>query len=304
VRRRLLILLLGVAALGVGVAVAQDSKEEGRIGPENRIQPNGRQLNPVGKMTPLGNLPTGGALTKDGRFLWTLSAGRGRNDIRIVEVEPPGRCRKGPAGKACRTRRAARTGRVVQQIPMPGVTGGMVMAPDGQTAYVSGVPESGVDDQKEDASVPGKQGDVIHTFRLDAKTGTATRGDLIAVPPGPDNPPVQSFPPGTDRRSWPRDLAVSPDGKTLLAALNLGDRAAVIDTASKQVRYVQTGRYPTARPSPPTASAAWSRTRPTAPCRSSTSPAPARSRTSRLAPISPTQRALRWTRSSREPTWP
>ena len=99
-RRRLLILLLAVAALGVGVAVAQDSKEEGRIGPENRIQPSGRQLNPVGKMTPLGNLPTGGALTPDGRFLWTLSAGRGRNDIRIVEVEPPGRCRKGPAGKA------------------------------------------------------------------------------------------------------------------------------------------------------------------------------------------------------------
>ena len=44
--------------------------------------------------------------------------------------------------------------------------------------------------------------------------------------------------------SWPRDLAVSPDGKTLLAALNLADHAAVIDTASRQVRYVKTGSYP------------------------------------------------------------
>ncbi len=243
-RRRLLVLVLAVAGLATGVAIAQDSKEEGRIGPENRIQPSGRKLDPVGKITGLGNLPTGGALTTDGRFLWTLSAGRGRNDIRIVEVEPRGTCPRGSAGKTCRAERAARTGRVVQQIPMPGVTGGMVMAPDGRTAYVSGVPESGVDDQKEDASVPGKQGDVIHSFRLDAQTGTATRGELIAVPPQPDNPPVQSFPPGRDQRNWPRDLAISPDGRTLLAALNLGDRAAVIDTATKQVRYVQTGRYP------------------------------------------------------------
>ena len=46
------------------------------------------------------------------------------------------------------------------------------------------------------------------------------------------------------QESWPRDLAVSRDGKTLLAALNLADYAAVIDTASHQARFVKVGSYP------------------------------------------------------------
>jgi DNA-binding beta-propeller fold protein YncE len=39
-------------------------------------------------------------------------------------------------------------------------------------------------------------------------------------------------------------LAVSPDGSRLLVPLNLADRAAVVDVATKAVRYVQAGRYP------------------------------------------------------------
>ena len=73
-----MVIALVLAATGVSYAAA----ETGVIGPSNGIQPSGRLLDPVGKMTQLGNFPTGGALTNNGRFLWTLSAGRGANCLR------------------------------------------------------------------------------------------------------------------------------------------------------------------------------------------------------------------------------
>ena len=265
-------LLLGLAVLGLafaGFAIAQVSKDEGRIGPSNKVQPSGRKLAPVGKLTKVGNHPAGGALTTNGRFYWTLSAGRGRNDVRIVRVTPRTRCRKpsrrsGRAGarryRACRRKAAAEVGKVVQTLPMPGLSGGMAMAPDGRTAYVSGTPESTHDDQLSPQGTPGKEGDVIHVLRYDPKTGKATRAGTIGVPPpagvplpqsldslrlqGTSGPP-QDFPPTrTKAISWPRDIALSPDGKRMLVALNLADRAAIVDTATRAVRYVKVGSYP------------------------------------------------------------
>jgi hypothetical protein len=228
--RRALGLGIALAALGVGgYALARGSEDEGRIGPENRIQPSGRKLDPAGRLTSLGNHPAGGALTTDGRFYWTLSAGRGRNDVRIVRVRKGGRPR------------------VVQVLPMPGLSGGIAMAPDGRTAYVSGTPESAHLDQQSPADTPGKEGDVIHVLRYDRRTGLATRDGTIALPAPADAPVVQSFPPlaaTSPRQSWPRDIAVSPDGRTLLVALNLADRAAVVDVQTGGVRYVQVGSYP------------------------------------------------------------
>src|SRR5436190_20946561 len=106
---------IGVAALVIGTLgllagfVVAATTPTGVIGPDTRIQPNGRLLNPVGKLTELGNLPTGGALTVDGRYAWTLSAGRGANDVRIVRVKAKGK---------------KKAGEVVQTIAMPGVSGG------------------------------------------------------------------------------------------------------------------------------------------------------------------------------------
>jgi hypothetical protein len=136
-------------------------------------------------------------------------------------------------------------GRVVQVLPMPGLTGGVAMAPDGRTAYVSGSPESQHADQQSPPDTPGKEGDVIHVLSYNPRTGIVRRDGTIPVPPPGDAPFPQSFPPTTTKRqSWPRDLAVSPDGKVLLAALNLADYAAVIDTASRQARFVRVGSYP------------------------------------------------------------
>jgi hypothetical protein len=135
--------VLAIAAILVSAgAVVAATVRSGRIGPDNRVQPSGRKLDPVGRLTKLGNLPTGGALTVDGRFAWTLSAGRGRNDIRIVRVLPT-RCHSGSHRRVrhCRERARRRVGKVVQRIKMPGVSGGIAMAPDGKAAYVSGTPE-------------------------------------------------------------------------------------------------------------------------------------------------------------------
>jgi len=218
-----------VVAAVAGTAGAIESNVSGRIGPANRVQPTGRRLAPVGKLVTLGNYPTGGAMTPDGRFLWTLSAGRGRNDIRIVQVAPV---------------RGRGEGRIVQNILMPGLSGGIAIAPDGKTAYVSGIAESSYTDERVPASIPGRRGDVIAVFEVDPGSGRARRDGVIAVPPPPGAPAEQTFPPTSARSSWPRDLAVSPNGKTLLAALNLADRAAVINTATRRVRYVTVGHYP------------------------------------------------------------
>src|SRR5687768_65413 len=149
----------------------------GVIGPDNQIQPSGRQLNPVGKLTRLGNLPAGGALTVDGRFAWTLSAGRGKNDIRIVRVLSSNK---------------KKVGKVVQKLPMPGVSGGIAMAPDGKVAYVSGTPQPSSTANRAPADVPGADGDVIHVFKL-KRNGKAKRNGVIDVPPPPGTPPPQSF---------------------------------------------------------------------------------------------------------------
>src|SRR4051794_40979198 len=220
-----LLALAIVLATATGVALsASSSKSTGRIGPVNRIQPNGRKLNPVGKLTKLGNFPTNGRLTPDGRFLWTLSAGRGINDIRIVNVK---------------------TRKVIQTIRVPGNSGGLTMTADGKTAYVSGIADSPRADETTPDGTPGKSGAVTKALSVNKQTGQATLGQPIPVPAPQGTKPPQNFPPtNTGSLAWPRDVAVSKDGKTLLVALNLASAAAIVDVASKSVKYVTTGDYP------------------------------------------------------------
>src|SRR3954452_24718069 len=97
--------LLGLAlALAVLPTTAGDAAkvDPNAVGPDTHIQLNGRLLVPFGRMTPVGNHPGGAALTPNGRFLWVLDAGRGRNDIQIVDVDPARACKKGKRGNGCR----------------------------------------------------------------------------------------------------------------------------------------------------------------------------------------------------------
>src|SRR3954469_20339455 len=104
--RRLVICAVAVVAVAgtaIGAAVSRDA-----VGPQLRRTVDGRQLRPYGRLTGVGNFPTGAAATPDGRFYWTVSTGRGRNEIRIVSV---------------------RTGEVLQTLPIPGASGGIAMDP-------------------------------------------------------------------------------------------------------------------------------------------------------------------------------
>ena len=109
VRRRGLggLLVLSVAlAASAAVALGLSGGSARRPGPATGLLPNGRQLSPAGTRVTLGNLPLGGALTADGRFLWTVSAGVGNNDVRIVDT----------------ARR-----RVCQILAVPGASGGIAL---------------------------------------------------------------------------------------------------------------------------------------------------------------------------------
>src|SRR3954470_1666271 len=223
-RPRLLVAALAVAlASGAGLAIAQLS-DDGRIGPDRRLLGNGRQLNPYGKLAALGNFPTGGRATPNGRFFWTVSTGRGAHDIRIVSV---------------------RTGKVLQTLPLPGASGGIAMDPKRSLVYVSGIAGSRYKLQKPAAGTPGAEGDVVHVFSYSPRFGVAQFERVIKVPPPSSASTPQNFPPtNTKKIAWPDRLAVAPDGKRLLVPLNLADAAAIVDTDSGAVRYVQTGNYP------------------------------------------------------------
>jgi DNA-binding beta-propeller fold protein YncE len=216
-------LVLAVSALLLLPAAA--IADDGLIGPGLGITSNGRHLQPEGTLVDLGNFPTGGEVTPDGRFYWTISTGRGRNDIRIVSV---------------------RTKQVVQVVPLPGASGGIAMDRSRPIAYVSGVADSdaGHADQQQ-PGLPGRQGDVIHVFDYSKTSGRARFRRLLPVPPPSGTPPPQTFPPtDTSSVAWPDRLAISRDGSRLLVPLNLADRAAIVDVGTGAVRYVATGSYP------------------------------------------------------------
>src|SRR5438067_3275974 len=99
-----------LAAVLLLALAAPASAQEGRIGPSTGIVNLGRRLLPYGHMATVGNFAAGGAVTPDGRYYWTVSAGSGLNDVRIVST---------------------RTARVVQTIPLPGASGGVVIDPRG-----------------------------------------------------------------------------------------------------------------------------------------------------------------------------
>jgi len=214
-----------VAIAGVGLAAVIGAGRIGRIGPRLQLTGNGRLLRPPGQLVTLGHFPTGGAVTPDGRFYWTVSTGRALNDVRIIAVSGP-------------------HPRVIQILGLPGASGGIAIDGRHHRVYVSGLQDSTNSDEMR-PHLRGRRGDVIHVFHYNARSGRAQETGTIAVAPPASAPAPQSFPPKPKaRESWPDRLAVSPDGRRLLVPLNLADAAAVVDTRSHWVRYVPTGSYP------------------------------------------------------------
>jgi len=114
------------------------------------LLPNGRQLAPMGTRVQLGNLPTGGAVTADGRYLWTASTGVGNNDVRIVDTVRH---------------------RVCQVLPVPGASGGIALDSAHRLAYVSGLPVSLWFPSQ--FGLPGARGDDVLVFSWSSSCGQA-----------------------------------------------------------------------------------------------------------------------------------
>src|SRR3954471_14129333 len=216
---------MSLPALFAGSDAAAQS---GRVGPSLGTTGYGRALHPAGRMTAVGDFPSGGALTPDGRFYWAVDSGHGRDGVDIVDV---------------------RTGGGVQSLPLPGAYGGIPSARGGRTAYVSGEP---IGTSHPAGPVTAEGGDAIHVFSVDSQSGYATEVGPIQLPPtsggtaqshvGANDAAVGATPGA--QLGWPQGLAVTPDGRTLVAALNQADQVAIVDLVSGQSRLVPVGRYP------------------------------------------------------------
>src|SRR4051794_30240288 len=180
------------AAVIFSIVVALPAAADDTPGPTSGLTVSGRQLDPAGRMTPVGAFPTGGALSPDGRFYWTVDSGRGATAVRVIDVA---------------------TGALKQSLPIPGGYVGIAFAPDGRRAYVSGVPTDG-DFGK---GLKGEGGDVIHVFVVNPTSGAATETDPIPLPDANDGAAAQDeLPQASNVNAWPEGLAITPDGKHLV----------------------------------------------------------------------------------------
>ena len=163
----------------------------------------GREIDPKGRLVELNRFPAGSAVTPDGRFIWTVGGASG--PTRITKLDD---------------------GTTVQELPPDATNGGIAFSPDGRRAYVASA------------------SDHIRVYGVDTATGEAAKRSDIAVPADPmavpPTPPADELPPRTPDKvqSYPEGLAVSADGKKLVAALNLSERVAIVDTASNSVQQV------------------------------------------------------------------
>ena len=215
----LLVLVVALGAVFAGLAQAAPQVPD----PATGFLLNGRQLTPQGAQVRLGDFPMGGAVTTDGRFLWTVSAGQGANDVRIVDT----------------MRR-----RVVQVIALPGASGGIALDSARRRAFVSAISVSRW--WPTQTGLPGAAGNYVLVYGWNATSGKARFVNAIPVAAQPGAPPVQMYPvPSTaSTNAWPQKPAVSPDGRRLLVPLNLAGSADVVDLKSHEVRNVVTGSYP------------------------------------------------------------
>ncbi len=219
---RLTVLSLVIVVLGLaGVAVAS-TLTTGEVGPSLRLTANGRLLHPVGRLTTVGNFPTGSAVAAGGHALWVTDCGHGKDDVKVVNLS---------------------SGKVIQTLALPGCYGGVTLAPGGGAAYVGGTPKGS---SPTDGPTKGDQGDVVHVFKVNPKTGTGTESSPIVLPATTGGsgrlnslPPVSGV--GT---AQPEGIAVSPNGRYLVVALNAADQAVVIDLSTGTQHLVAIGSYP------------------------------------------------------------
>ena len=172
-----------------------------------RRLPTGRTLDPAGVSYDLGSMPLAMALSPEKDRVVALLNGWREQGIQVVD----------------RT-----SGRVLQKIPLPAVFLGIVFSPDGRSLYVS-----------------GGDRDVIYRFDWRERSAKLADSIVLAVKPKAPRSPLMGMIPSNDESRYPAGIAISPDGRTLYAAENLGDSVAVIDLVQRRVvQRLGTERYP------------------------------------------------------------
>jgi len=119
----------------------------------------------------------------------------------------------------------------------------VAFAPDGHHAYVSGTPKGS---SPVGGPTQGDQGDVIHIFAVDPTTGVGVERTPLTLPATTGGsarmnslPPVSGV--GT---AQPEGIAVSPDGRYLVVALNGADSAVVVNLSTLAQTVLGVGAYP------------------------------------------------------------
>lgn len=200
------LLLVAVIASGCGSPSPQVKAGIEAQDPSGlRRLPTGATLDPAGVSYDLGSMPLAMVLSPEKNRVIALLNGWREQGIQVVDRS---------------------TGQILQTIPLPAVFLGIVFSPDGKSLYVSG----------------GNQ-DVI--YRFDWRTGAATLADSIVLEA--KRKMKDNMMGGTmkDGIRYPAGIAISPDGRTLYAAENLGDSLAVVDLATRRVvQRLATERYP------------------------------------------------------------
>ena len=221
-----------LAITGISVVALAGGRGSNSVGPAFSTTTNGRHLTPAGRLTAVGNFPSGASLSPDGRTLWAVDSGHGRDDVQLVDVA---------------------SGRVRQILPLPGAYGAVTFAGNGRTAYMSGEP---LGSSKPLGKTTVDQGDAVHVFHINSR-GHAVEAAPIALPPTSGGTAQQEAanpgsvilftPPGPGPSSglgWPIGLAATPDGTTLVVALNQADQVDLINLRAHTHRLVKVGRYP------------------------------------------------------------
>ncbi len=197
-----------LALAGCSASSATPSPEE----QESVRLPTGATLDPIVAGHDLGPLPLAAIWSPDTTRLILSLDGWRQQGVQVVDRH---------------------TGEVVQTLVQPAAFLGLAFSPDGSTLYASGGNEDKV---------------YVYAWRGD----TATLSDSIVLQPKPDTAKLHAAAvkagkrwqdPGGSR--YPAGIGVSPDGKTLYVAENLGDSLAEVDIASHRVRRrLATGKYP------------------------------------------------------------
>lgn len=168
---------------------------------------SGWTITPAGKQVPVDTLPMRTALSPDGKYLLVLNGGYNPPTVSVLDVST--------AAELSRTR-------------VPDAWLGLTFSPKGDFVYVGG----------------GSKG-AVYEFSFDGGKLAPTR--TMALVPAPD--PATKYPANSPQdpkhHDFVGDVAISPDGRMLYAAVLFQDSLATFDRATgKLVARVKTGRRP------------------------------------------------------------